>query len=257
MQGDLQIPVSLLTGFALTLTRVSSVFVFVPLPGLQAGTAVARMAVSLACTLALAPLWPRVDEPPGTSLFAAQMAGELAIGLLAGVAVAWISEIFTAGAQVISVQSGFSFASTFDPNTNADSGILIVIAQLTAGLLFFATGLDRELMRTFAWSLTVSPPGSFVLQPSMPVMLIRLGGDVFALAVRLALPVIGLLFLVDLVLGALGRINAQVQTIGIAMPVKLAASLLMLASLLGVFPLLFEKHAVHTLTAIREQLRAR
>ncbi|MBC8167299.1 MAG: flagellar biosynthetic protein FliR, partial [Bryobacteraceae bacterium] len=149
MPADFQFSTSLLFGFALTLIRISGIFVFLPIPGAQAGPSVAKVAFSLACTFAVAPLWPQVTGIPTMSTLVLWAVGEAAFGLFAGVAVGWISEIFTLGVQTLSVQAGYSFASTFDPNTQADSGILQIFAQLLAGLLFFATGMDQHVIRAF------------------------------------------------------------------------------------------------------------
>ena len=58
------------------------------------------------------------------------------------------------------------YASTIDPNTEADSTVLILMAQLTAGMLFFALGFDRLLLSILARSLETHPPGRFVLLPA-------------------------------------------------------------------------------------------
>jgi flagellar biosynthetic protein FliR len=195
-------------------------------------------------------LWPKIEGVPAPSTLVYWALGEAAFGLFAGVAVGWIAEIFTMGAQVLSVQTGYSFASTFDPNTQADSGILMIFGQLMAGLLFFATGLDQQLIRAFAMSLEACPPGTFLVSPSLATALIRLGGEVFALALRLALPIIGLLLFVDLVLGVLGRVNSQMQVISLSFPVKMVVSIVMLASLLTVFPLLYKTESARVLQVI-------
>src|SRR5947209_5814932 len=116
MHADLNITLSLLFGFSLTLIRVSGIFVFLPLPGAQAGPSAAKIVFSIAVAFALSPLWPKVETVPTTAILVSWVAGEATLGLLAGVATGWIAEIFTVGAQVLSVQSGYSFASTFDPN---------------------------------------------------------------------------------------------------------------------------------------------
>src|SRR3954452_20641052 len=179
MHGELTISISTVLGFGLTLARLLGLFIFLPWPGAQAGPSMARVAFALACTMALQAKWPVVNGVPGIATLIALLAGEAAIGLFAGVATAWMGEIFTMGAQALSVQAGYSFASTFDPNTQADSGILQIFAQLTAGLLFFSTGMHRELIRVFAASLDSCPPGTFVISPTLADVLIRIGADVF------------------------------------------------------------------------------
>jgi len=254
MPGELNITLGLLFGFALTLIRFTSIFVFLPWPGAQAGPSVARVVFSVACTFAVQPLWPRIEGVPTPAMLIAWSLSEAALGLAAGVAVGWISEIFVIGAQSLSVQVGYSFASTFDPNTQADSGILQIFAQLAAGLLFFATGMDHHIIRAFALSLEKCPPGSFVLDRSMATALIRIGGEVFGLALRLALPVIGLLFLVDLVMGVVGRVNSQMQIIGLSFPIKMLAGLAMLAALTSVFPILYTTESARVLEFVHRTI---
>ena len=256
MHGELSISISTVVGFGLTLVRLLGMFTFLPWPGAQAGPSAARVMFALACTMSLQAKWVVLDSVPAISTLIALLAGEAALGLFAGVAVAWMAEIFTMGAQALSVQAGYSFASTFDPNTQADSGILQIFAQLTAGLLFFTTGLHREVIRVFALSLDTCPPGSFTVGPSLVQVLVRLGTEVFGLAVRIALPIIGLLFLVDLAMGVVGRVNAQMQMISLSFPVKMLVALMMLASLLTVFPLLYQRESAHVIQAITDHVRA-
>jgi flagellar biosynthetic protein FliR len=256
MRAELSIAVGALLGFGLTLIRFTGMFVFLPWPGAQAGPTVARVAFAAGCTMALQSHWPPIRQMPEISTLVAWAASEAALGLLVGISVAWLSEIFVVGAQALSVQAGYSFASTFDPNTQADSGILQMFAQLTAGLLFFTTGMDGHVVRLLARSLETWPAGSFLLQPSMAQAVIRIGSEVLLLAVRLALPIIGLLFLVDLVMGVVGRVNAQMQIIGLSFPIKMLVALLMLSSLLSVFPLLYRQESTRILGVLYEYVRA-
>src|SRR5690349_16294754 len=112
MRGELSISISTVLGFGLTLLRFTGLFVFLPWPGAQAGPAMARVVFAAACTLALQSRWPHIDGVPSLSQLVAWAAGEAALGLLAGLATAWLSEIFVIGAQALSVQAGYSFAST-------------------------------------------------------------------------------------------------------------------------------------------------
>ncbi len=250
MHVELNIALSALLGFGLTLVRFAGMFVFVPLPGAQAGANVPRIVLAAATAMALQSHWPRIDATPAVSQLVAWIAAEAALGVFVGVTVGWIAEIFIIGAQALSVQTGYSFASTFDPNTQADSGILQIFAQLAAGLLFFATGMDGQVIRLLARSLEAWPPGSFWLHPSMAEAVIRTGGQAFVLAVRLALPVIGLLFLVDLMMGVVGRVNAQVQIISLSFPLKMIAALVMMSALLAVFPVLYRQQAEHVMEVL-------
>lgn len=257
MQGDLLFPIPLLVGFLLVLTRIAGVFAFVPIPGAQTGPLAARVVLALCCTFALFPLWPVPAGVPPIRELVASVAIEAALGCAAGVLFSYIAEVLLMGAQVLSLQAGYAYASTIDPTTQADSGILMIFAQLTGGLLFFAAGLDRMVIAAFAASLESYPPGTFVATPSLAMQLIAAGAGVLSLACRLALPVVALLFMVDLSLGVLGRINAQLQAGALSFPLKMLLSLVMLALLLPAFTAIYENHAGRMLGTMRQVIAPR
>jgi len=237
MPANLTLPTRLLFGFLLVLARVSGGLVFVPLPGVTAAMAPARVALSLGFTLALVSRWPVLaGPPPGFGVLVSWVAAEAALGLAIGVAVAIVLEAFTLAAQVLGLQAGYAYASTIDPNTEADSGILLVFAQLMAGLLFFASGLDRQVLRLFADTLDRIPPGRFAPGAVQAEALIRLGANLFTFGVRLALPVVGLLVMLDVALALLGRLHQQLQLLSLAFPVKMLTALLVLSWIAASIP---------------------
>jgi flagellar biosynthetic protein FliR len=246
MPSELVIPLGSVYAFALVLIRVAGVFTFLPIPGITAGPAAARIVLSLAFTFALASRWPAVDPTEVTTgVFIAWVLSEAAFGVVAGVLVGFTAEAIVMGAQILGLQAGYGYASTIDPNTQADAGILLVLAQLLAGLLFFALGLDRQLLAIFANSLDSHPPGTWLLGRPAASEVIRAGSAIFSTGLRLALPITGMLLLVDLALALVGRINAQVQMITVAFPLKMALALSMLAWTLVAFPRVYEQHASH------------
>ena len=237
MPVSLDLSLGTLVAFLLVLARISGAFVFVPLPGASAAPGGARVVLAVGLTLALSARWPAIDA---SSITAAQLAGwilvEAGLGIGVGVATAMIFETFTLAAQIFGLQAGYAYASTIDPNTQADSGILLVFAQLFAGLLFFATGLDREILRLFASSLDRVPPGSYHFGLSAADSLIQLGAHLFTVALRLALPIVALLVMVDIALALLSRVNAQLQLLTLAFPAKMLVALLVLAWVAVLFP---------------------
>jgi flagellar biosynthesis protein FliR len=138
-----------------------------------------------------------------------------------------------------------------DPNTQADSGILLIMVQLVAGLLFLALGLDREIIRIFAGSLESHPPGTILQARPALEILTRLGSSMFRTALRLAMPALALLTLVDLALALLGRLNAQLQLLTLAFPAKMLAATGLLAWIAVLFPAVFRGSAREMLDAAR------
>jgi flagellar biosynthetic protein FliR len=237
MPANLTISAGTVLGFLLVLARVSGAMVFVPLPGFSGTPGIARTAFSLAFTLALAPRWPHVEGAgPGVATLVAWAVAEAAIGVAIGLAAATVLEVFSFAAQVLGIPAGYGYAQTIDPNTQADSGILIVVAQLMAGMLFFAAGMDGQVLRLFSASLEKIPPGAYVFQLASAEVLIRLIGTLLATGARLALPVVALLVMVDVALALVGRLNAQLQLLSLAFPAKMLTALFVLVAVLAMYP---------------------
>jgi flagellar biosynthetic protein FliR len=245
------IPTALLYGFLLVLARVSGVFVFLPLPGLQAGPSAAKITLAIILTFGMYSRWPALDPVPQSMMqVAGWMIVEAAIGLATGLAVAFLIEAVTFAAQAVSTQAGFAYASTIDPNTEADSTVLILMAQLTAGLLFFAMGFDRVLLTILARSLEAHPPGAFVASRASIEALLMLGSSIFSTGLHLALPLMTLLFLIDLSIGLLGHLNSQLQLIALAFPAKMLAALAALSVLVLLIPKLYQQLGAAVFTSL-------
>jgi flagellar biosynthesis protein FliR len=245
------IPASVLYGFLLVLARISGVFVFLPLPGLQAGPSAAKITLSVVLTFGMYSRWPVLDPVPQSMVqVTGWMIAEAAIGLATGLAVAFIIEAITFAAQAISTQAGFAYASTIDPNTEADSTVLIILAQLTASLLFFAMGFDRVLLTILSRSLETHPAGAFTASRASVEALVMLGSSIFTTGLHLALPLMTLLFLIDLSIGLLGHLNAQLQLIALAFPAKMIAALAALSLLVLLIPKLYQQLGAASFSAL-------
>jgi flagellar biosynthesis protein FliR len=245
------IPTSLLYGFLLVLARISGVFVFLPLPGLEAGPSAAKITLAMVLTFGMYSRWPALDPVPQSMVqLAGWMIAEAAIGLATGLAVAFIIEAITFAAQAISTQAGFAYASTIDPNTEADSTVLLLLAQLSAGLLFFAMGFDRLLLTILSRSLETAPPGAFVASRASVEALVMLGSNIFTTGLHLALPLMTLLFLIDLSIGLLGHLNSQLQLISLAFPAKMIAALAALSLLVLLIPKLYQQLGAASFSAL-------
>ena len=158
-----------LFGFLFVLARVSGMFVFAPIPGMKNGPDVLRVLLSLSITLALFPVWPKTaGQGDSVSGLVAVIFAEASLGLAIGLAVSFTLETFQMAMQVIGLQAGYGYASTIDPTTQADSPVLLVFAQLFSGILFFATGLDREVLRACALSFSAFPPGNLSSPQTWP-----------------------------------------------------------------------------------------
>jgi flagellar biosynthetic protein FliR len=251
----LEISLGTLYAFLLVLARVSGFIVFLPIPGFRNTLDAVRVVLAVAITLALSPVWPAL---PNATPSLAQLTGwafsEAGFGLAAGLAVAFLTETFQIAAQVAGFQAGYGFASTIDPNSEADSSVMQVLASLFTGLLFFTTDMHHQLIRVLAASFVKYPAGAWAPTAASLNGIVSLGGSMLSTGLRLALPVVALLMLIDFALALVGRVQQQLQLLSLAFPVKMAASLALLAALATVMPKMFGAAAERTLAVLWKTL---
>jgi flagellar biosynthetic protein FliR len=209
--------------FLLTAARIGSAFAFFPLPGWRAAADPARILFVLALSASLAPLRSDLRLPADAGALALWLASELAFGLADGLIVGFVAEGLLLAAQTVSMQAGYSFATAFDPNSQADSGVIQLFFTLGANLLLFASGLDHAMIRVFALSLEKWPAGLPHLD--LAPLVVRFSAAALESGVRLALPIAGFLFLTDLFLALAARLHSQLQLLSVAFPIKMLATL--------------------------------
>ena len=247
----LGVPLATMLAFLLVLARVSGLVMFLPVPGFRAPAGTIRVVLALSLTLALAPEWPQAPNTlPSEGELVAWIVTEAGFGLATGLAVSFLTEAFQLAAQVLGLQAGYGYASTIDPNSQADAAILQVLVTLVTGQWFFTSGMDRVLIRILAASLRKYPAGGWAPGANGLDPVLRLGEGMFTVGLRLAMPVIAVLLVVDVALALLGRMQQQLQLLSVAFPVKMLATLGLLAALAPALARMFESAGARTISAL-------
>ena len=230
----LELPAAWLINYGLLVLRCIGLIVFVPLPGLQTALPPAKIALALMLAAALSPL---AIAGPGAEALAAPgvpwevlrwVASETVLGFAMGCAVRVGLEAFGLAAQALGFQAGFSYVNMVDPTSQVDASILNVVFALLANLLFFAFDLHLFLIRAMARSAEIWPLGAYRPPAGAAEAMVRLGGVMLDVGVRLALPVVAALLLIDLTLGLLNQVNPRMQLLTLAFPIKIVAGLVIL-----------------------------
>jgi flagellar biosynthetic protein FliR len=243
---ELNLPAAFLVNCALLLSRMAAFVVFVPLPGVRASPATTKVVLAAALTFVAAPYALSTIAPQDISsggvpwlLFGAAIS-EAALGAALGVTLRLTLDAFGVAAQALGFQAGYSYVNMVDPTSQADASILNVMFALTADLLFLATDMHLFALRTLIDGLRVHPLGSFATRPADAQMMIELGGYMFEAGVRLALPVMAVLLLIDVTLGLLNQVHSRMQLITLSFTLKLGAATGVIVLLLPMAPKVFE-----------------
>lgn len=218
-----------LAGIFLPFVRILALFSAAPLFSSRAIPVRARIVAAAAIAVVVAPF---ANVPPGLTLGSAAglglVAQQVAIGVSLGFAARLVFAVFEIAGEFIGLQMGFSFAGFFDPQGGSESAVGTWLNTL-AMLLFLALNahllLIDALVATFQ-SLPINPDPFVALGR---LRLERLGGDVFRLALTLALPATVLMLFINLVLGFASRVAPQLSIFSIGFPITVFAGLLLLA----------------------------
>jgi flagellar biosynthetic protein FliR len=203
--------VASLYAFFLVLLRTAGLAIAIPTWGNKQVPARVRLALVLVLGFAVyqGAGAPQLEPPGAIGLLVAQGIAETAIGLLGGLAARFTLEAAAAAGQMISLATGLSFGALIDPTNGAESNALAEILRMMALCVAIAAGLHREAVLWLIESLRSVPIGG-------PLELHGALGHALAqsaycavLAVRIAFPVLALVGMSYLALGAAGRVVPQ------------------------------------------------
>ncbi|GAB3668709.1 flagellar biosynthetic protein FliR [Ramlibacter alkalitolerans] len=218
-----------LAGLLLPFVRILALFTAAPLLSHRSVPRRVRVAAAAAIAFVVAPF---ASVPAGLSLASASGLGlivqQVLIGLVLGFAARLLFAVFEVAGEFIGLQMGFSFAGFFDPHGGTESAVGSWLHTLALALFLAMNGhllLVDALVGTFRTLPVAGDPFAVLAL----VRLDRLGGEVFRLALALALPAAILLLFVNLVLGFVSRIAPQLNIFAVGFPVTLLAGLAALA----------------------------
>lgn len=207
--------------------RVLAVFTAAPLFSSRAFPVRARILLAMVIALAAQaslPVQPVIGfgDPRAWGVVAQQVGVGLSIGFVIRLVFASVE---LAG-EVIGFQMGLNFAAFFDPAMNTQVSAVARFYGYMASLLFVA--LDGHLMVVMAVvrSFQAFPVDQNFLQALSLMQLYSLGGEVFASALWIALPVVGMLMFVNLAMGIVSRVAPQMNIISVGFPVTLSVGLI-------------------------------
>jgi flagellar biosynthetic protein FliR len=188
-----------------------------------------RIGLALALTLVVAPTLPAPAFVSPLSL-----AGLLLIvqQIIAGVTIGFAMTVVFAAADVagdlIGLQMGLSFASFIDPQNSNEAPVIGNLLGIVLMLVFLALDGHLMLIAALVDSFTAIPIASGA-PPGLDLRTLgMLGADVFAIGLRIALPVIATLLLANVALGVLSRTAPQLNLFAVGFPATLTAGALAL-----------------------------
>jgi flagellar biosynthetic protein FliR len=157
------------------------------------------------------------------------VAQQVLIGLSIGFAVRLVFAALELAGEVIGFQMGLNFAAFFDPSLNSQSSAVARFFGQMATLLFVVLNGHIMVLMAVTKSFEAFPVSPNFLDAMASMQLYRLGTDLFASALWIALPMIGMLLFVNLALGVISRVAPQINIFAVGFPVTLIVGIVGIA----------------------------
>lgn len=241
------------TLFWLVFARVSGFAFTVPVLSSKSVPVVVRVGTGLLVALALLPLVrvPVTGIPEGLFEYFAAFAADLALGLALGFLVGLAISVAQVAGQILDAEMGLNMMNTVDPVFGQPLPLLGNFFQLLAALLFLVINGHHTVLAVLAESFQLIPLGAGSIPTEAAGFGLQQFSWMFMAAVRIAAPVLGALFLSTVALSFMARTAPQLNIFMLGVPAKIGVGLFVLAitmpvvvaSLWGVFPEVFNKAA--------------
>jgi flagellar biosynthetic protein FliR len=209
-----------LSGMFWALGRVGGFCMAAPIFNATVMPARIRVAITLVLTMVLAPLAPtQMDLLSASGV--ATMAMQLLIGASIGFALQLVFQAVSYGGILIGQSMGLGFAELISPTSNTSVPVLGQFYMVMVSLLFLAMDGHLQVIQLLADSFRGLPPGVTGMDTKSLWLLVMAGGDLFAGALRVALPAMTALLLVNVGFAATSRASPAMNLFAVGFPISI------------------------------------
>jgi flagellar biosynthetic protein FliR len=225
--------------FVLVLLRLSMVIAFAPVLGSDNILTEAKVALALTLTFVISPL-VSVDasQMPMTWFGFAWLAiSELLMGLALAFMVRLVMETANLAGEYLSFQMSMTMVNLMDPQSGGQVPVISRLVYIVFILIFLYANGHLVVIKALVDSFSVAPPGLMVLwRPETFSEVLSAVGRMYVLAVKIAAPVVAILFCAKVSFGIVAKAVPQMQVLFVGMPLFIMVGLAIMGFSLDFWP---------------------
>jgi len=203
--------------------RVLGLFTAAPVLSMKVIPRRVRLSLALLVVICAQPSLP---EMPAVDVNSAQVLMVIAQQVLIGLTMGFAARVVFAGiefaGELVGLQMGLNFASFFDPMSGGQVTAVSRLYGTTAAWLFVVMNGHLLLTAAVLGSFNSFPVSAEPLAFLAAVQPQVWGAEVFKLGLWVALPIVGMLTLVNVVMGLVARVAPQMNIFSIGFPITLS-----------------------------------
>lgn len=217
------IPVAQIEVFFFILARIIGIFIQAPIFSSRTFPSQAKLAFAVWISIVLwfvVPVFPNL--PTGLVAFIFTLAAEVALGFTLGFLCHILFIAVQSAGEIMDMQMGLSVATALDPVFGAVISVVGKLAFFMALIVFLSFDGHLLILSAFHQSFSLLPAGKIAnfSSPAIPFLFIETGKMLWTTAVKLAAPIILLIFIVDFSFGIVSRVAPQVNVFMLGFQVK-------------------------------------
>lgn len=216
--------------------RVTGAILAAPLFGSDYVPVRVRVAIALMTALVVAPVLPTVQPFNSLGIEAVLLAAnELLIGICLGFLIQLVFEAIVFAGQTISMGMGLGFAMMVDPQRGTSVPILSQFFLIITLLIFMAMDGHLQFLQLVANSFLIWPVGLTAFGPDTVGIIIEWSAEIFSGAIRIALPAVIALLVVQIGVGVVSRAAPTLNLFAVGFPIAILVGYVVLQQLMPLF----------------------
>ncbi|MEG1779380.1 MAG: flagellar biosynthetic protein FliR, partial [Oscillospiraceae bacterium] len=211
-----------ITGIVFILARMSGCIFLNPIFGRRNVPAIVKASIVMVLTLLFYSYSPLKIAPIGTVLeYTVLLLKEFAVGYTIGFIMYIFSSIIILGGEMIDFQIGISMAKVFDAQSNMSVALSATFYNIIYMFLFFAGNAHLTLIKIMLNSSKIVPYGNVLFGQDIAIYIVNLFCESTVLAMKFAMPIIGIGFMIEIGVGILMKIIPQINIFVVNIQLKL------------------------------------
>ena len=233
--------------FIFVLVRVAAFIVFVPILGSQQFPARIKVGFILLLTISVFPLVRELPmhQPRGLLDFSVYLFSEAAVGLALAFATRLIFAVVQIAGTVVDFQMGFGVVNVIDPQTQSQVSITAQFQNIVTILLYLALNAHHLTIHSIVESFQLINPDQIGLSAGTMALILKLFANTFVVAIKIAAPIMAILFFISVGLGLVARTVPQMNVFIVGFPLQIGVGLLMVGLTMSFFSIIMTQHISH------------
>lgn len=235
------------------LGRVGGLVLVAPVFGNTMLPARIRVGITVMLTLVLSPLAPAAVDPLSAQ-GVATMVGQVLIGAAIGFVLRLVFEAVAFGGQLVAQSMSLGFSEVVNPEGGGSTPSLSQLYMVLVTLIFLAMNGHLQLVALLAESFRTMLPGQG-LGPDALHAIVMFGAHLFGGAVRVALPAVTSLLVVNIGFAAISRAAPSMNLFAVGFPITITLGMVVLWLSLPSLPGAFESLTNDAWSLMRDLVR--